>query len=211
MEQQQLPTRSGVALLASLALAVGVAGCGSNDGGNTATSAAQQQTATQTQTQTDTQPGSTDRPQTSTTRTEQKEAVVNGDSKTLKSGSAAVTLKVDKLIDPVKTVVDLPQKGNKLVGVVLTGQRSGKFEPSKTSATAVLNTTDGTAANVRVIADGDCSGAFFPGAILSSPKQEKGCVGFEVPSTAEPTSITIRIQSVNKPGQQATWDLPKAG
>lgn len=201
-----LPT--WVSVLAGIALMTSVAACGSgNDNSTPTTNAPQTQTATQTVTQTaGTQPGGA----TTTTNRGQKEAVVNGKTQTLTSGPLTLSVKVDKLIDPLKTFIDVPQKGNKLVGVFLTGKTSGKFQPVDTAATALLKTDKGNASVVRVISDGDCSGAFFPGGILDERTDQSGCVGFEIPKNATPRAITIGIQTRGDKPAEGTWDLPKA-
>jgi hypothetical protein len=206
-----LPLRAGIAVLAGLALATGAAACGSDDNsGSTATAGQATQTATQTVTQaggddTNGQSGST------TTQTNpQKEAVVNGSTESLKSGPLTLSVKVDKVADPLQAHIDTAQDGNKLVGVFLTGKTSGKFEPIKTATTAVLKTDKGNQGIVRVIADGDCSGAFFPGGLLDEKSDQSGCVGFEIPKNATPQAITIALKYEGSKAAEGTWQLPQA-
>lgn len=211
MVNHRLPLRRAmIPSLLALALTTGLAACGSSSKNDT-TATTTQATATATVTQpgqaTTTDSGQATQPQT----TEQKVVPVNGSDNTLTSGGATMTVKVDQLIDPVKTVIDKAQKGNKLVGVVVSGTTTGKFEPTRTQATAVLNTTDGGTSAVRIIADGDCAGGFFPAGILNAAKKPAtGCIGFEVPKSAKPDSITISLATDGKGGKQATWKLPAA-
>lgn len=207
----QLPLRAGLAVLAGLALATGAAACGSdeNSGSTTATAGQATQTATQTVTQAGDGGGGPASTETNTT-TAQKEAVVNGETESLKSGPLTLSVKVDKLADPLKTFIDTPRDGNKLVGVFLTGKTEGKFEPIKTAVTAVLKTDKGNQGIVRVISDGDCSGGFFPGGLLDEKTDQSGCVGFEVPTNATPQAITIAIKYLGNKADEGTWQLPEA-
>lgn len=204
-----LSPRKGIALLTGLALATAFAACGSGDGSSTSVAADR---ATQTATQTVTQAGGDGQSGATTTTPAnggQKEAVVSGDTKSLTSGPLTLSVKVDKVADPLKTFIDVPRKGNKLVGVFLTGKTKGKFEPTRTTATAVLKTDQGNAGVVRVIADGNCSGAFFPGGLLDESSDQSGCVGFEIPKSATPQAITIAIAYEGSQPDSGTWALPK--
>lgn len=206
----QLPLRAGLAALASVALATGVAACGSSSNSDTTATGGQvTQTATQTVTQANGSGGGQSGSTTTPANNGQKEAAVKGGSKSLTSGPLTLSVKVNKVADPLKTFIDTAQKGNKLVGVFLTGKTKGKFEPVKTSATAALQTDQGNIGVVRVISDGDCSGGFFPGGLLDEKTDQSGCVGFEVPANATPKAITIALQYQGSKPATGTWELPK--
>ena len=210
--------RSITPSLAALAAVGLLAGCGGSSSGEqaaataTPTTPAQQAStaATTTATATGTTTGSGETPTQTTTdpKSQQREIPVSAAARTLKAGGLKVTLKVHKLVDPVVTSVDTPQKGNRFVGVFMDTDVSGKFEPTRVRADATLKTTDGAVSNVRIIADGDCSGGFYPAAlVVTTKKTVTGCIGFEVPKKATPESITIGVTNKGK-GQQATWTLP---
>ena len=193
------------AMITTALAALGIAGCGgsSNDKTATATATQAQSTTTATATQTATQ--------TTTTRTsDQKVAIVPGKQETLQTGDIGLSIKVNKVVDPVDAQVDRAQPGNKLVGVFVTGQTKGTIEPTKTSSGTTLQTSDGKVYGVRVIADGDCAGGFSANDLLLATKKDvTGCIGFEIPKKATPASITILLIGP-KGTQKATWKLPKA-
>lgn len=196
-------------LLAALVLTA--AGCGSSSDSNTSSTGAQQTaTATVTQSQGGARTDTTNTVVAPGVGAGEKAVPVNGGFKTISSGGVSLTLAVKQLVDPVKPVVDTAQSGNRLVGVIVTGSSTGKYEPSKTSAGVVLNTTDGKTTAVRIIADGTCAGSFFPGAVLGSAKKTTGCIGFELPKNAKPDSITVSLSTLGKGGEEATWKLPAA-
>lgn len=197
------------AALLSAAAAIAVAGCGDDDkDGSAATATQTQATATATATQTETA--------TTQTRTQprpagQREAVVPGEQAKLEAGDdIGLTVKVERVYDPVATAVDRAQPGNKLVGVVVTGQSKAAVEPTRTTAYTSLETTAGTIKGTRVIADGDCAGSFTAAALLGAvDKPKTGCIGFEIPRKATPKSLTIVLTSPEGT-KQATWKLPQA-
>jgi hypothetical protein len=199
----------GAALLMAAA-AIGIAGCGDDDKDGTAATATQTQaTATATATATDT---ATDTTATTTTRPAgQREAVVPGEKAELRTGDEiGLSVKVDRVYDPVAAAVDRAQPGNKLIGIVLTGQSKSAIEPTRTTAYTSLKTTDGTIKGTRIIADGDCGGGFTAAELLLAvDKPETGCIGFEIPKNATPESLTIVLTSPDGT-EQATWKLPKA-
>jgi len=193
------------AMITTALAALGIAGCGGSnkDATATATATQAQSTATATATQTATQ--------TATTRTsDQKVAIVPGKQETLQTGDIGLSVKVDKVVDPVDAQVDRAQPGNKLVGVFVTGQTKGTIEPTRTTSGTTLQTSDGRVTGIRVIADGDCAGGFSANELLLATKKPvTGCIGFEVPKKATPESITILLIGP-KGTQKATWKLPKA-
>lgn len=197
------------ALITTALAAVGLAGCGGSDnnGDSTATATGTQAQATATATATATQTAT----QTTQTRaSDQKVAIVPGKQETLQAGDIGLSVKVDKVVDPVDAAVDRAQPGNKLVGIFVTGQTKGVVEPTRTTSGTTLQTTDGKVVGVRVIADGDCAGGFSANELLLATKKPvTGCIGFEIPKNATPKSITILIAGP-KGTQKATWDLPKA-
>lgn len=189
------------ALVVSIIALTGCGGGNSSTATDTATATQAQSTETQTATQTTT---------TTSPAPVQREAVVAGKEETLQSGDIGMKLKVDKVVDPVLAQVDRAQPGNKLVGIFVTGQTKGIFEPTQTGTLTSLQTTDGKISGLRVIADGDCAGGFSADELLTAQKKPvTGCIGFEIPKTATPESITIALTSP-KGTQQATWKLPKA-
>jgi len=196
------------AALAMAVAAIGIAGCGDDDNkdGSAATATQTQATATATATQTETA-----QTQTQTQPSGQREAVVPGDKAKLETGDdIGLTVKVDRVYDPVAAAVDHAQPGNKLIGVVVTGQSKSEIEPTRTTAYTALKTTDGTVKGVRIISDGDCGGGFTAAELLLAvDKPETGCIGFEIPKNATPESITIVLTSPEGT-EQATWKLPKA-
>ena len=193
------------AIIATALAGVALAGCGGSDNKTTATATAvqTQATATATATQTATQ--------TTQTRTsDQKVAIVPGKQETLQTGDIGLSVKVDKVVDPVDAQVDRAQPGNKLVGVFVTGQTKGVIEPTRTTSGTTLQTSDGRVTGIRVIADGDCAGGFSANELLTAVKKPvTGCIGFEIPKKATPESITILLIGP-KGTQKATWKLPKA-
>jgi hypothetical protein len=193
------------AMITTALAALGIAGCGGSnkDATATATATQAQSTATATATQTATQ--------TTTTRTsDQKVAIVPGKQETLQTGDIGLSVKVDKVVDPVDAQVDRAQPGNKLVGVFVTGQTKGTIEPTRTTSGTTLQTSDGRVTGIRVIADGDCAGGFSANELLLATKKPvTGCIGFEIPKKATPESITILLIGP-KGTQKATWKLPKA-
>ena len=193
------------AMITTALAALGIAGCGGSnkDATATATATQAQSTATATATQTATQ--------TTTTRTsDQKVAIVPGKQETLQTGDIGLSVKVDKVVDPVDAQVDRAQPGNKLVGVFVTGQTKGTIEPTRTTSGTTLQTSDGRVTGIRVIADGDCAGGFSANELLLATKKPvTGCIGFEVAKKATPESITILLIGP-KGTQKATWKLPKA-
>ena len=198
----------GAALIAAAA-AIGIAGCGDDDkDGSAATATQTQATATATATQTDT---ATTQTQTQTRPEGQREAVVPGDKEELQTGDdIGLTVKVDRVYDPVAAAVDRAQPGNKLIGVVVTSQSKSTIEPTRTTAYTSLKTTDGIVKGTRIIADGDCGGGFTSAELLLAvDKPETGCIGFEISKKATPEAITIVLTSPEGT-EQATWKLPKA-
>ena len=194
------------AIMTTALAAVALAGCGGSDNKGdtaTATAAQTQATATATATQTATQ--------TAPTKTsDQKVAIVPGKQETLQTGDIGLSVKVDKVVDPVDAQVDRAQPGNKLVGVFVTGQTKGTIEPTRTTSGTTLQTSDGRVTGIRVIADGDCAGGFSANELLLATKKPvTGCIGFEIPKKATPESITILLIGP-KGTQKATWNLPKA-
>jgi len=193
------------AMITTALAALGIAGCGGSNKDETATATATQAQATATATETATAT------QTTTTRTsDQKVAIVPGKQETLQTGDIGLSVKVDKVVDPVDAQVDRAQPGNKLVGVFVTGQTKGTIEPTRTSSGTTLQTSDGKVTGIRVIADGDCAGGFSANELLLATKKPvTGCIGFEIPKNATPESITILLIGA-KGTQKATWKLPKA-
>ena len=193
------------AIMATAVAAVALAGCGGSDNKTTATATAvqTQATATATATQTATQ--------TTQTRTsDQKVAIVPGKQETLQTGDIGLSVKVDKVVDPVDAQVDRAQPGTKLVGVFVTGQTKGVIEPTRTTSGTTLQTSDGRVTGIRVFADVDCAGGFSANELLTAVKKPvTGCIGFEIPKKATPESITILL-SGPKGVQKASWNLPKA-
>lgn len=197
------------AALVMAAAAVAIAGCGDDDNkdGTAATTAQTQATATATATTTTT----ATTPTTTTKPAGQREAAVPGEQAELETGDEiGMTVKVDRVYDPVAAAVDRAQPGNKLIGVVVTGQSKSAIEPTRTTAYTSLKTSKGTVNGTRVIADGDCAGGFTAASLLLSvDKPTTGCIGFEIPKKATPESITIVLTSPEGT-KQATWKLPKA-
>jgi hypothetical protein len=199
------------AIIAAALAAVGIAGCGGDSGGDstaTATATQAQTTATATATATQTQ---TQTQATATTRTgDQREAIVPAKQESLQTGDIDLSVKVDKVVDPVDAQVDRAQPGNKLVGVFVTGQTKGTIEPTRTMSGTTMTTTDGKVVGIRVIADGDCAGGFSANELLLATKKPvTGCIGFEIPKKSTPKTITI-VLTGPKGTQQASWQLPKA-
>ena len=193
------------AMLTTALAALGIAGCGGSNKDKTATATATQATATATATATQTATQTTP-PRTS----DQKVAIVPGKKETLQTGDIGLSVKVDKVVDPVDAQVDRAQPGNKLVGVFVTGQTKGTIEPTRTTSGTTLQTSDGRVTGIRVIADGDCAGGFSANELLLATKKPvTGCIGFEIPKKATPESITILLIGP-KGTQKATWKLPKA-
>jgi len=194
-----------------------VAGCG----GSSATSATPAQTTTATPARTTTAAVATNATQPAASGTApagseapattpgQRAVTAADGTQTLKSGPVTVKASVTKVLDPVAAYVDTPRKGNKFVGVMLHSQAKGRYEAIDTRATASLQTSAGQIDSVRVIADGDCAGSYFPADFLGSP-DETGCVAFEVPKHAKPIALTLAVTTAGKGGQQATFKLPAA-
>jgi hypothetical protein len=207
----ELSRHNTTMLCAALAATLTLAACGGDDDKDptsAATVATQTGTAPAT---TNAEPGTT----TTTpraTQPEDKAKVIPLDApeRALSAGGLKVKVDVDHFVDPLQPDVDEAQPGNRLVGVYLKTQASGKYEPSKVTAIAGLTTKDGALYPVRIIAGGNCEGAYFPGAfVLKSKKPREGCVGFEIPKTAEPKEIFLGVKSTTSgKGEQGKWELP---
>lgn len=202
-------------LAAALLAATALSACGGDDDKGAAKPVAGA-------TPTATQPATTDKTQTAKTQTtpvtpkpkspSAKVIKVGAAPRSLAIGGLKVEVQVDSVIDPVLADVDEPQEGGRFVGVFLSTRASGVYEPAKVAALASLTTTDGKYYPVRVISGGECEGSFFPAAfVLRSKKPRSGCIGFDIPKSAQPKEIVLGVRSTVSAKQDTeTWDLPDA-
>jgi hypothetical protein len=199
-------------LLAALAATLTLAACGGDDNNDKSSAASVPTAATSTPATTSTTEttGTTTPAQSTATTQKTKVIPLNAPPRSLAANGLKVNVDVDHFVDPLRSDVDEAQAGNRLVGVYLKTKAGGKYEPSKVTAIAALETKDGGTYPVRIIAGGDCEGAYFPAAfVLKSKHPRVGCIGFEIPKTAVPNKILLGVRSTTSgKGEQGEWVLP---
>jgi hypothetical protein len=212
----ELSRHNTTMLFAALAATLALAACGGDDDGDTTSATSATTPAATTTAPTSTEPGSTTTTTTPESSTQPKDETkvipLEAPERSLSAAGLDVKIDVDHFVDPLRPDVDEPQPGNRLVGVYLKTRATGKYEPSKVTAIAGLTTQDGKLYPVRIIAGGNCEGAYFPGAfVLKSKKPRVGCVGFEIPQNAVPKEILLGVRSTTTgKGEQGKWELPSA-
>ncbi len=201
-------------LVATLLAASTLAACGGGDKPSTQPATNTQATTPGTTTHTTTTgPGTTPaKTTTGPSKPPAKVTKVTDPPRSLEAGGLKVEITVDKVVDPITADVDEPQEGGRFVGVFLKTLARGTYEPAKVIAVASLTTTDGKHYLVRVISGGECEGSFFPGAfVLQSKKARVGCIGFDIPKTAQPKQISLGVRSVTSgKSDTAVWSLEGA-
>src|SRR4051794_8734713 len=135
-------------LVAALLAGLTLASCGGDDNkdSNAVTAAGTPTTTTAppaTTATTETKKKATTTLRTTKTAQPIKVTPVEAPPRSLKANGLKVDIDVDSIADPVRADVDEPQAGNRFIGVFLKSQATGKYEPSKVTAVAALNTVDG--------------------------------------------------------------------